>query len=246
VQRRGFFLRVGTKLIGKGANALLILTECGAVLPGPGVQPHERALRRFVQRVERHPAPGMRDGVGYRAGSQVGLHKLFEHLAVELVQAFALEELPLVELPAVRQREASQEFVAVEFGSGGKLLGALLAGGMRGGCGETAGGQCAEREHVDPNGSVRVQAHLCPVGEQQVAERRFEQRKFAAQVVARAVGVELRPQQRQQCVAVARLRLGGQIRQESERLGAAQRHVAPVVLDARRAEEVHAQHAVLL
>ena len=50
-QRRGLLLWFRAQFGLEEASAFLILAQCSGVLPGPGIQPHQRAMRRLVQRV---------------------------------------------------------------------------------------------------------------------------------------------------------------------------------------------------
>jgi hypothetical protein len=71
-------------------------------------------MRRLVQPIQRHPTAGIRDRLIPGLLGAVGLHQLLQHLAVELAQALALKELPLVERRAVGQREAGQKILRVQ------------------------------------------------------------------------------------------------------------------------------------
>ena len=67
-----------------------------------------------MQPVERQPAPGIGDRLIPGMLAAIGLHQLLEHLAIQLAQALALKELPLVEGRAIRQREAGQKILRVQ------------------------------------------------------------------------------------------------------------------------------------
>jgi hypothetical protein len=125
-----FLLGHDPQLGAQNPRAFLVLADGGPILPGPGVQPQQRSLRRLMQHVEHDPTPRIRDRLFPCILRAVGRHKLFEHLAIELAQAFAPEELPLVERRAVGQRKASQEVVGVELGRVDQVGDALRRGSL--------------------------------------------------------------------------------------------------------------------
>src|SRR6185295_19679492 len=104
VERRGFLLRLRTKLRLQHTDALLVLARRRRMLPCERVKAHQRAVCRLVEGVKCNPAPGILDRIAVGAGALMRLHQLLQHLAVELAQALVLEELPLVECRAVGQR----------------------------------------------------------------------------------------------------------------------------------------------
>src|SRR5262245_23100586 len=111
VERRSFLLRLRTKLRLQQAGALLVLARRRCMLPCERVESHKRAVCRLMEDVTCHPAPGILNSSAVGASALMRLHELLQRLAVELVQAFALEELPLVEDRAVGQGEAGQKVV---------------------------------------------------------------------------------------------------------------------------------------
>jgi hypothetical protein len=59
----GFLLRLDSELTLEDAHAELVLVEGGAPSPELGVKTHERAVHRFLQRIERdQPEPGLQGG----------------------------------------------------------------------------------------------------------------------------------------------------------------------------------------
>src|SRR5262245_9171078 len=98
---------------------------------------------------------------------------------------------------------------------------------------------------IDPGCRLVIPGHLDPIREQYIlVQHGFEQRELAAQIITRADFVELRPEQSEQRLAILRLPRRRQVGQQGQRPGAAQRDYLSVELDARRAEENYAQHAI--
>ena len=103
-----------------------------------------------MQPIERDPLPCIENGGLPGLRSAVSLHQLLKRLPVELAQALAHNELPLVECRAICQRKAGQKVVGVQFdrsGQVGEALGRQYVG--RAG-GQASGDVLAKRRAVQP------------------------------------------------------------------------------------------------
>jgi hypothetical protein len=115
------------------ADALLVLAQGGGALVAPGVQLHQLAVRFFVQRIEAQPAPGVVHGGLVLAPGAVSAGQASQGASQFAAQAFGLEELPVIELRAVAQRETGHEVVVIEggrFGQVGQAIGTALGLGV--------------------------------------------------------------------------------------------------------------------
>ena len=179
------------------ARALLVLAQRGRPLAGLVVQLHQGAVGRLVQRVERQPAPGVRDGRLDLTLGTVSTHELLEGRCQILAQPFGLEELPLVEGWAVGQGEPRHKVPPIELDGLGERDQAVGADGVLGMAVFPPVAQpAAEPLHVHPQAKAGVQADGFPVREQPLCAQRLpEHRQVAAQVGPGATGFELGPEQ---------------------------------------------------
>ena len=102
-------------------------------LIGPGVEPHDLAVRLLAQRIQRQPAPGRHQGRGEIARGALADCQPLQRIGQLPAQRLGLGELPVIELGTVPQGEASQEIAAVErrgLGQGCQARGANLGRGM--------------------------------------------------------------------------------------------------------------------
>src|SRR5262249_7165981 len=104
------------------------------------------------------PTAGIGDRLIPGLLASVGLHQLLEHLAVELAQALAHKELPLIKRWAIWQRESGQKIRRVQLDGSvqlGKTLGRehILRGGGQAGC-----HMLSERGAVEPYLGALIQA----------------------------------------------------------------------------------------
>ncbi len=111
----GFFRGRETQFCFEDAHTLLVLAQSGSTLTGLGVQLHQVAMRRFVQGIQRQPAPGVGDGRLVRPLGTVTAHQSLQGGGQFLAQALGLKELPLVEVGAIAQAEAGQEVSPIKF-----------------------------------------------------------------------------------------------------------------------------------
>ena len=84
------------------------------LLIGLGVELHEHSVRRFVQRIQSQPAPGIRDGTFVLASLTVQHQQALQCTCKRQSQLFRLEQLPVVEVRATLQAETCQKAVLVE------------------------------------------------------------------------------------------------------------------------------------
>jgi hypothetical protein len=84
------------------------------VLAGLFVDPHQLALRGFIERVKRHPAPREGDGRFGSACFELAAHECFKRIGEIALHVFRLEENPFVEAGRVLQIEPGQEVIAIQ------------------------------------------------------------------------------------------------------------------------------------
>ena len=167
VQLGGLGQRCDAQLLLQDANALAVLTKGGVALVGPGVEPHDLTVRLLPQGIQRQPASGRRQRTSEVPTGTLAGRQLLQRLGQFPAQRFSLDELPVVELGAVAQGEASQEVVAVErsgFGQGRQARVTDIGGGM---AVRPAGGQPrAELGHIHPEARAGDQADRVPIDDQ--------------------------------------------------------------------------------
>ena len=94
--------------------ALSLLAQGCRPVASPVVQPHELAMRRFVQGVQGEPASGVQQGLLVPARGAVMVYQTLEHVGQVATQALGLPELSNVETGAVAQAEICQEVATIE------------------------------------------------------------------------------------------------------------------------------------
>jgi len=97
-QRRRVAVRRDAEIAVERARTLAVLTQRGGALAGSRMQSHERAMRRFVERIEREPPAGIRDCV-HRVALLMG--EPLERAPELLPERLGLGRLPFVELDTV-------------------------------------------------------------------------------------------------------------------------------------------------
>ena len=151
VQLCSFCQRRYAKLRAQDALALLVLAHGSRTLARPGIQQHQLAVCRLVQRIKRQPAACIVDRRFPGVANRVTGCKRLEHLCQRAPQFLALEELPVVIICAVAQRKAGHKVVLVNGGSTLELLaaGSTLLGLYPPACVlRTAARQVGEGPHV--------------------------------------------------------------------------------------------------
>jgi hypothetical protein len=78
-----------------------VLTQGCRLLPGLGVQPHEKPMGGLVQGIQCKPAPGVLDRPFEVTLGLVGCRELSQGLGQRFPQAFGLKEEPFVEGEAI-------------------------------------------------------------------------------------------------------------------------------------------------
>ncbi len=91
-----------------------VLPHRGRTLPGPAVQPDDRLVGGFVQRIELQPAPRMPGRALQIALRGARRHQPLQPARERLAQPLAHRVLPLLEVGAAAQDEAGQEVVPVQ------------------------------------------------------------------------------------------------------------------------------------
>jgi hypothetical protein len=95
------------------ARAFGVLAQGGGALARSGVQPHQVTVGRLMQWVERQPAPGVGNGRLVCPLVAVAAHQSLEGRGQLPAQPLGLEELPVVKVGAIAQREAGQKVPTV-------------------------------------------------------------------------------------------------------------------------------------
>ena len=108
VKRFRLPLRLDAQLAREDAHTLLVLAKRGAAPAALRVQPHQRAMHRLLQRVERQQL--QRGLHGRLTGVNLPLvrEKLRERLQGQLTQPLALAQQPLLERRLVDRESAEQ------------------------------------------------------------------------------------------------------------------------------------------
>jgi len=152
------------------------------------MQPDDRLVGRFVQRVELKPAASVPGGPLERPVRDARRDQPLQPAGERLPELLAHRRLPLLEVRAAAQGEPSQEVVPVQPGR------PLERRGVR------PADQGVELADVDPDRGG-VQGDRRPADDQPVAHRRGGHRQRAAQRRPSLGGVRLRPQQVGQLLA---------------------------------------------
>jgi hypothetical protein len=105
----GLGQRGHAQLLAQHAHAFPVLALGVLRLAGPGVEQHQQAVGRLVQRIDSQQAQGLVDGFGQASLLGQAAHQLSQRAQQQPAQALGLHGLPLVEGDAVAQAEASQK-----------------------------------------------------------------------------------------------------------------------------------------
>ena len=96
------------------SNWSTLLAQGCRPVASPVVQPHELAMRRFVQGVRSELASGVQQGPLVPARGAVMVYQTLEHVGQVATQTLGLPELSLLETGAVAQAETCQEVARIE------------------------------------------------------------------------------------------------------------------------------------
>ena len=113
VQRLGLGLRLDAELAAEHGDALLVLPERRAPPPEVGVEAHQRAMHRFLQRVQREQSQRRLHARLGGAGPALLGEQPRQPLQRQLAQALALAQQPLLERRLV-DHEAAEQIATIE------------------------------------------------------------------------------------------------------------------------------------
>jgi len=187
---------------------------------------HQQAVAGFIERVQREPAPRIRQRqVVLAPGCQTG-GQFRQHAGQLQAQTLGGERLPIIELRRSPQGEPGQEIAPEDLrrlGQGGKAIIAQGAGRV------TVSGhplhQAAKPPDIHAQSRGRPQRHAGAVNRQPLfAGGPTEVVEAPAQRRMSLGLVQLRPEQCGERVAAVRLIGGGQMCEQGERLVAMERH----------------------
>ena len=114
VQRLRLRLWVDIQFVFQRLEAGFVLADGPRPIAHPSQQSHNSALGGFVERVERQPAAGIRQGRCGISGLGVALHEFFERAGQFTPEIFGLLALPVLEWGGIRHTETGQEVAAIE------------------------------------------------------------------------------------------------------------------------------------
>ena len=199
-------LRLDAHLALEHPDALLVLPERRASSPGLGVQPHQRPVRRLLQRVQpQQRQPCLNGGVGL-AGLPVLRQELRQRLQRQLAEPLPLPQQPLLEPARPLHAQPRQQVPPVERRRRRQRRRRPL------------GDPALERRHVDLHRRRvqrdRVALHAHPAGGQRPPQREQRLAEAVPGLALRAVS----PEQRRELVARMRPP-GGQSQVGQQRLG---------------------------
>jgi hypothetical protein len=160
----GLFIRWGAQILLQHPLAFGVLAQRRGALTGPGIQPHQEALRRFVQWIQSGPTSGVSDSLLVLSPITLAERQALQGASKALAQTFALKELPLIKAGAVRQGESSHEVALVHgrrLGQSGETVRAHLVRGVP--VRPTFLQSILELIHVQPSIGVGLEPHVLPV-----------------------------------------------------------------------------------
>jgi len=206
------------------AHAELVLAQRRRVVAPARVQPHERAMRRLVERIEGEDAPPDLERARDVARVRVPREHARERAAHEAAQTLPLGGHPLLE-PGLVEREPVEEIAAVELDPALERV-------------RRPGREAAlEARDVGADGGGRQRDGVAPdleIGGGAVRERAADQEERLPQAVARVAVVDVAPEEGRQLFARVRLaQRDREIREQRLGLALGQHDGRPLVTDAR-------------
>ncbi len=230
-------------------SARLVLANRAGAVTARDQQPHQRPVRGFVERVERHEAPGGGDPVTRPALRRFERHQPSERDAQLAAERLGLERLPLVPRRAVPEAEALEEVATMDVDGDRQPL--------------SAGRTCVRRRvrvrrvsderpkvgDVEPDvlrAGIAAKLDLSPVHpEPPAAERGPQHAQRAPERSASVIRVRLRPEQLGQRLARDRPADDGDVGEQRDRLARVHGDRPPVRDDLWRAKKDHPERQAI-
>ena len=219
------------------AHTLLILANRGGALAVEGVELHQLAMGRLVQRIDGQPAPRIVDGRRpFLRIARAAYQRLQEPGQVVAI-SFGLEELPVVKRRAVAQGEAGEKITVLNAGRFGQVRAAGLTGH---GAGRWAVGQATFKGmNIAVEIVVKGKRHLLAFDVQPgQCGGGVERRECTPQRRARTGLVKFGPEQSGKRIARVGLARDGQIGEQCRGLARVGYEWFAVEFDAWRAKQV--------
>ena len=230
--------RLDPQLLLQDPLAGLELAQGGPAAAAPGVDPHELAVGRLVQRVEGQPAAGGVDRVVPVVLADLGRGQPLQRPRELAPQPFGLEVLPVVEAGAVAQAEPGQEVAPVQPGRRGQRGHTGRAGVLgRVAVVAAAGQQRLEIGHVQPEAGPGEPDGGPVRGQPPRPDGLVQGRQGAPQRPPGVLGVVVGPEQPGHGVAAVPLGVHGQVGQQRDRLAGVDLDRRPVPLHPRRPQQ---------
>ena len=226
LQRTRLRRRRDAELLIEESDRVAVLMERGGAVAPAGVEPHEVAVRGLVQRIGSETFLRLRDRRREVAVALGGRGESGERFGVIGAERIGLSGLPVVERRAVAEREALEEVAAIDRDRAREVATADRA---------------PEFDHVDGQ-ILPIEVDRLALGlEPPIAEGRAQHRECPSQRTAALLLVGVGPQQRRERRAALPPLRHGEVREQCRRLAGVGLDRLAADLDARRAEERHAQ-----